>query len=204
MKTNRLILYYLIAYLHLGKELSIKKLLDSDAKTQELDFLIEKNMIMGKRDTRFGNRVMKTMQKRKRMDDCMMNLNQAEIIITNDNEENKVVQENEDENNKDFQTRTKKPQKSEAVVLEGKRENRSVLFEQVMNEFVQLKPQFATLHRDGKMMRDVLGVLKHYTAVLVSGAPNYTEGKLLFLHQQIKMESLQELEKHKPMKFSRQ
>ena len=40
---------------------------------------------------------MKTMQKRKRMDERMMNLTQAEIIITNDDIENKVVQENEDE-----------------------------------------------------------------------------------------------------------
>ena len=47
-----------------------------------------------------------------------------------------------------------------------------------MNEFAQLKPQFAALHWDGKMIKDVLGVPKHYTAVLVSGAPHYTEGKL--------------------------
>ena len=72
-------------------------------------------MIMGKRDTRFGNRVMKTMQKRKRMDKPTMNLIQSEIIITNDNKENKVVQENEDENDKDFQARTKKSRKSETA-----------------------------------------------------------------------------------------
>ena len=104
------------------KENKKVKLLDSDAKTQDLDFLIDqqggRNMIMGKRDTRFGNRVMMTMQKRKRMDECMMNLIQAEIIIRNDDKENKVAQENEDKNDKDFQARTKKPQKSETVVLE--------------------------------------------------------------------------------------
>ena len=53
-----------MAYLHLEKELSLNKLFNSNAKTQDLDFLInqrgKRNMIIGKRDTRFENRVMKT------------------------------------------------------------------------------------------------------------------------------------------------
>ena len=58
-------------------------------------------------------------------------------------------------------------------------------------------------HCDENMMKDVLGVPKYYAAVLVPAASHYTERKLLTVSLLVdKMESLQELEKHKPRKFS--
>ena len=40
-------------------------------------------------------------------------------------------------------------------------------------------PHFCTLHWDGKLLADMRGESCERLAVLVSGAPNYTEGKLL-------------------------
>ena len=57
--------------------------------------------------------------------------------------------------------------------------NGSVMMEQAMEEFKQKKPAMAALHWDGKLIKDVTGTLRENEAILVSGSPNYVEGKLL-------------------------
>ena len=56
---------------------------------------------------------------------------------------------------------------------------RSVLMEKSMQEFQDNKPKYPALHWDGAMIKDVTGSLQENEASLVSGAPNYIEGKLL-------------------------
>ena len=64
--------------------------------------------------------------------------------------------------------------------LERKRvHNRSVLMEQEIEEFQVKMPARAALHWDGKLIKDVTGVLQENEAILVSGAPHYLEGKIL-------------------------
>ena len=48
---------------------------------------------------------------------------------------------------------------SHSSIERSRREDQSVLFEQVVNDFQQLKPEFAALHWDEKMMKDVLNML---------------------------------------------
>ena len=48
-----------------------------------------------------------------------------------------------------------------------------------MQEFQGNKPKYPALHWDGAMIKDVTGSLQENEASLVSGAPNYIEGKLL-------------------------
>ena len=64
--------------------------------------------------------------------------------------------------------------------LERKRvNNRSLVMEQVMEEFKEKKPEHAALHWDGKLIKNVTGVLQEHESILVSGAPYFVEGKLL-------------------------
>ena len=64
--------------------------------------------------------------------------------------------------------------------LERKRvHNRGVVWEQNVHEFKQNKPRNPALHWDGKLITDVTGVPQENEAILVSGAPNYLEGKIL-------------------------
>ena len=56
---------------------------------------------------------------------------------------------------------------------------RSVLAQQALDEFQELKPEHPVLHWDSKLIDDVHGTKHERLAVLVSGAPNYVEGKLL-------------------------
>ena len=64
--------------------------------------------------------------------------------------------------------------------LERKRSsNRSVMMEEAMEDFKHKKPDMAALHWDGKLIKDVTGTLRENEAILVSGSPNYVEGKLL-------------------------
>ena len=55
------------------------------------------------------------------------------------------------------------------------------LSQSYMNDFKESPPDYCTLHWDGKLVRDVLGETYpvESLAVLVSGAPQYEEGKLL-------------------------
>ena len=48
-----------------------------------------------------------------------------------------------------------------------------------MQEFQGNKPKYPALHWDGAMIKDVTGSLQENEAILVSGAPNHIEGKLL-------------------------
>ena len=64
--------------------------------------------------------------------------------------------------------------------LERKRvHNRSVLMEQEIEDFKVKMPQYAALHWDGKLIKDVTGSLQEHEAILVSGSPHYLEGKIL-------------------------
>jgi len=51
--------------------------------------------------------------------------------------------------------------------------------EGVIDKVRQNPPQFGALHWDGKLIRDTLGNSGEHLAILVSGSPEYTEGKLL-------------------------
>ena len=51
--------------------------------------------------------------------------------------------------------------------------------EQTIEGFKQNKPRNAALHWDGKLIPDVTGEPQENEAILVSGAPNYLEGKIL-------------------------
>ena len=48
-----------------------------------------------------------------------------------------------------------------------------------LEEFKEKKPKMAALHWDGKLIKNVTGKLQELESILVSGAPNYKEGKLL-------------------------
>jgi len=56
---------------------------------------------------------------------------------------------------------------------------RQKLAEEVMDSFRQNPPLFAAVHWDGKLLRDLLGESHERLAVLLSGEPEYREGKLL-------------------------
>jgi hypothetical protein len=57
--------------------------------------------------------------------------------------------------------------------------NRQKIAEEVIDSIKENPPRFAALHWDGKLISDPLGVAGERLAVLVSGAPQYNEGKLL-------------------------
>lgn len=57
--------------------------------------------------------------------------------------------------------------------------NRQQVAENAMAEVTQNPPLFCALHWDGKLLSDVLGDSYERLAVLLSGAPQYIEGKLL-------------------------
>jgi hypothetical protein len=57
--------------------------------------------------------------------------------------------------------------------------NRQKIAENVMESVRQHPPRFGALHWDGKLLKDVLGDSHERLAVLLSGAPEYPEGKLL-------------------------
>ena len=64
--------------------------------------------------------------------------------------------------------------------LERKRiNNRTVIMEQEMEEFAKKKPDWAAIHFDGKLIKDITGTKQENLAILVSGAPHYLEGKVL-------------------------
>ena len=53
------------------------------------------------------------------------------------------------------------------------------MIEQTLEEFKEKKPKMAALHWDGKLIKNMTGTLQELESILVSGAPNYKEGKLL-------------------------
>ena len=63
------------------------------------------------------------------------------------------------------------------------RRSRIASRQKIANEIIdtvrQNPPRFGALHWDGKLITDLLGESRERLAVLVSGAPEYTEGKLL-------------------------
>ena len=58
-------------------------------------------------------------------------------------------------------------------------ECRKVLATEAIKLFIASKPEHAAVHWDSKLIDDALGTKKERLAILVSGAPNYIEGKLL-------------------------
>lgn len=57
--------------------------------------------------------------------------------------------------------------------------NRQKIADDIIDNVRQNPPQFGALHWDGKLLNDILGESHERLAVIVSGAPEYTEGKLL-------------------------
>ena len=57
--------------------------------------------------------------------------------------------------------------------------NRQKLSVDIIESVRQNPPKFGALHWDGKLVTDIVGDSSERLAVLVSGAPEYTEGKLL-------------------------
>ena len=57
--------------------------------------------------------------------------------------------------------------------------NRQKIAENVIDSVRLNPPQFGALHWDGKLLKDIVGEQHEQLAVLVSGAPEYSEGKLL-------------------------
>ena len=68
---------------------------------------------------------------------------------------------------------------STSTMRRDRNNNRSFLFQLSMDEFKENKPQYLNLHWDGKQVSNMLGEKDEYEAILVSGAPEYIEGKLL-------------------------
>lgn len=66
---------------------------------------------------------------------------------------------------------------SASTTRRNKINTRHNLSQSYMNDFKESPSDYCTLHWDGKLVRDVLG--ETYPAVVVSGAPQYEEGKLL-------------------------
>ena len=50
---------------------------------------------------------------------------------------------------------------------------------QTLEEFKEKKPKMAALHQDENLIKNVTGTLQELESIMVSGAPNYKEGKLL-------------------------
>ena len=68
---------------------------------------------------------------------------------------------------------------STSTVERSRNESRVELDKQVKAQFAVKKPKFAVIHWDGKIMSDSRGDGHENEAVVVSGAPHYTECKLL-------------------------
>ena len=68
---------------------------------------------------------------------------------------------------------------SNSTLLRQRNKAREVISVQVKSEFNSKKPDFACLHWDGKLIDNVTGSKDERLAVLISGSPHYTEGKVL-------------------------
>ena len=59
--------------------------------------------------------------------------------------------------------------------------NRKNTAEDIFNKFLLNKPEDSVLHWDGKLVDNFFGTKDEKLAILVSGRPDYIEGKLLFI-----------------------
>ena len=55
--------------------------------------------------------------------------------------------------------------------------NRKITAEGIYDEFLKNKPADAVLHFDGKLVKNFFGTKDEKLAILVSGGPDYIEGK---------------------------
>ena len=68
---------------------------------------------------------------------------------------------------------------SRSTTRRNRMANRQKIADDIIATVRQNPPRFGALHWDGKLLSDLLGESKERLAVLVSGAPEYSEGKLL-------------------------
>lgn len=68
---------------------------------------------------------------------------------------------------------------SRSTTRRNRMANRLKLADSVIDKVRENPPRFCALHWDGKLLADMRGESCERLAVLISGAPNYTEGKLL-------------------------
>ena len=68
---------------------------------------------------------------------------------------------------------------SKDTVLRQRNKQREVIAARVKSDFKDKKPECACLHWDGKLIDNVTGSKDERLAVLISGAPHFTEGKVI-------------------------
>lgn len=68
---------------------------------------------------------------------------------------------------------------SRSTTRRSRMANRLKISEDIIDTVRQNPPKFGALHWDGKLISDLLGECQERLAILVSGAPEYNEGKLL-------------------------
>ena len=68
---------------------------------------------------------------------------------------------------------------SESTIRRGREKAREEISKKQYEEFQEKKPDYLGVHWDGKLMRDLSDQFKEMEAILVSGDPEYKEGKLL-------------------------
>lgn len=68
---------------------------------------------------------------------------------------------------------------SKDTIKRQRKKKREVIAKEVKIEFDAKKPLFACLHWNGKLIDNVRGTKDEKLAILVSGAPHFTEGKVL-------------------------
>ena len=69
--------------------------------------------------------------------------------------------------------------------MSRREENRDKISELAKKEFQDNMPARLSLHWDGKLLADLTGDLREMEAILVCGSPEYLEGKLLGIKQNI-------------------
>ena len=68
---------------------------------------------------------------------------------------------------------------SKSTATRSRNVNRQKIAEERHKEFESKKPHHAAAHFDGKMLPGVFGKMEDRLSILISGPPNYIEGKLL-------------------------
>ena len=68
---------------------------------------------------------------------------------------------------------------SKDTVRVHRNSNRDKIAADVKSDFEDKKPKFGCLHWDGKLLENVMGTKDERLAILISGSPNFVEGKVL-------------------------
>lgn len=72
---------------------------------------------------------------------------------------------------------------SESTTRRARMRNRQNIAEAAIENLKKNPPAYATLHWDGKIIKDYFGEKREYLAVIMSGLPEYVEGKILAIPQ---------------------